>query len=327
MSAEPRPLTSYVVVRLAQSVLVVLGIVTLAFVMVHFAPGDPAMILAGEMASDEYLETVRRDFGLDKPLHEQFYIFMANLIQGRLGYSFLYRRPAMDVILARLPNTILLVVTELAWSSIVGIILGVKAAQRPFSKTDYCATIVAVLGYAVPVFWVGQILIITFSINLPLFPTQGMTSVREELTGLSSILDLLHHLFLPALALGLINLALIARLTRASTLEALSEDYILTARSKGLPESRVLYRHAFRNALLPVVTVIALNTGYMMGGAVLTETVFAWPGVGRLLYDSISIRDYSVIIGVFIVISVAVVMANLVADILYQYLDPRVRYR
>ena len=191
---------------------------------------------------------------------------------------------------------------------------------------DNATMTLSLLGYSLPVFWLAQILLLVFAVRLGWFPVQGIVSVREELTGLRYVVDIAHHLILPAVALGLLHLALITRLTRASMLEVLRQDYITTAWSKGLDQSTVLYRHALRNALLPVVTIIGLNLGAMLTGAVLTETVFGWPGLGRLMYDAISSRDYPVLMGNFVVISISVIAANLITDITYGLLDPRIRY-
>jgi peptide/nickel transport system permease protein len=217
--------------------------------------------------------------------------------------------------------------TALLFSSAIGILLGVIAARRPYSAGDYAATFVSLAGYSMPVFWLGQIMLIVFALHLAWFPTQGMYSLRAPSQGLGRILDVAHHLVLPALTYSFYHLALIYRLTRVKMQEVMALDFITTARAKGVAESRVVYRHALRNAILPVVTVIGLNFGFMLAGSVLTETVFAWPGMGRLLYEAIGARDYPVLMGLFTVLSVMVICANVLTDVVYALIDPRVVYR
>jgi peptide/nickel transport system permease protein len=327
MDVESSSLRSYLTRRILQAVPLVFGVIVLTFMIIHVAPGDPAYVLAGETASPEYIEMVRESLGLDKPLYEQLVIYIGSVMRGDLGYSYVFRQPVLNIILERVPATLLLMSTALVVCSAVGIALGVISSKSPYSIKDNITTAVSILGYSLPVFWLAQILLLIFAVRLDWFPVQGIRSLREELIGIPYVLDMAHHLVLPAFALGMFHLALVSRLTRASMLEVLRQDFITTAWSKGLDENTVFYRHALRNALLPVVTVIGLNLGVMLTGAVLTESVFAWPGLGRLMYDAISSRDYPVLMGNFIVVSISVIAWNLVTDVVYGFLDPRIRYR
>jgi len=223
------------------------------------------------------------------------------------------------------PATLLLMGVAILYATIFGALFGVISSRRQYSATDNFFTLVSLIGYSMPVFWLGQILLILFGLQFPILPAQGLESLRESYTGFARALDILHHLVLPAFTLGLGYLAVDVRFTRASMIEVMSQDYIRTARAKGLSERAVFYKHALRNALIPLVTITGLNFGFLLAGAVLTETVFAWPGLGRLMYDSIYSRDYPVLMGMFVVISLMVIVVNLITDIVYSVLDPRIR--
>lgn len=304
-----------------------LGIVVVLFMLIHLAPGDPIVALAGEYGDAAYYESMRVKFGLDRPISEQLLVYLTNVLRGDLGISYTYGQPVMRIILSRLPATLLLMVTALVVSSVVGIALGVLAAHRPHSLRDIGISSLCLMGHAVPVFWLAQMLIMLLALRLDLFPVQGMTTAREHYEGVRYGLDIFRHMVLPVVALTAQQLALTARLTRTSMLEVLDQDFILTAHAKGMPEWYVVRRHGLRNALLPVVTVIGGRMGFMFAGAVLTETVFAWPGIGRLLIAATLNRDFPILMGLFIVISVAVLVSNLVTDIAYAFLDPRIRYQ
>jgi len=327
MAVRPASLKTYVLRRCIQTIPLVLGVIAINFTLIHLAPGDPATIFAGPYeVSEEYLAMVRREFGLDKPLYEQLIAYVLSVLRGNLGYSFSYRSPVFSLIVERIPATLLLTVTATVISSLVGVILGTTSSKKPYSLTDNVTTVFALVGYSMPIFWLGQMLVLAFSLGLGVLPAAGMYSLRVELTGIDSVLDVMKHLILPASALSMLELALVTRLTRASMLEILGQDFITTARSKGLDENAIVYRHGLRNALLPVVTVIGMRFGFVFGGALLTETVFAWPGLGRLMYESIFARDYPVLMGMFIIVSTMVIVASLVTDIVYGLLDPRIRY-
>lgn len=308
-----------------EAIPLILVVLTLSFFLIHLAPGDPVHILVGEAYYEpEYIDRIKKEFGLDRPLLEQFIVYMSNAIRGNLGYSIYYRTSVLNIILERIPATLLLMFTALAFSALVGIVLGVASAQRPYSLLDSLCTSFAAMGYSIPTFWLAMLIILAFSYHLNLFPSHGMTSFTG---GLPKIIDVLYHLVLPALTLGIIRLALITRLTRASMLDVLKEDYITFARSKGVKERTVIYDHGLKNAILPIITVFGMYIGAMFGGAVLTETVFAWPGLGRLVYQSISARDYPVVMGIFIVVSIMVIITNLITDVIYALVDPRIRYK
>jgi peptide/nickel transport system permease protein len=324
---ESASVRSYIAWRILQAVPLVLGVIVVTFVIVHAAPGDPAYVLAGEGADPQYVEMLREQMGLNKPLIEQLLLYIAAVMSGNLGYSFVYRQPVLSVVMERVPATMLLMGAAIILSSTIGIVLGTTSARKPYSLKDNAATAMSLLGYSLPVFWLAQILLLVFAVQLGWFPVQGIVSVREEVVGLGRVFDILHHLILPMVALALLQLALVTRLTRASILEVLRQDFITTAWSKGLDETTVMYRHALRNALLPVVTVIGLNFSAMLTGSVLTETVFGWPGLGRLMYDAISSRDYPVLMGNFIITSITVILVNLATDIAYGFLDPRILYK
>jgi peptide/nickel transport system permease protein len=320
-------MTGYVLMRLAQLLPIVFVIVVVNFFLIRLAPGDPIAYIIGDAAiSPEYVAELRSKLGLDDSLLRQLLIYLGNVAQGDFGYSFVSRQPVIEVILARLPATLLLMITQYVLAIAAGIMLGVISARRQGSGLDTAVTMISVVGYAMPVFWLGQMLMLIFANKLGWFPAQGMLSLRYDLGPFATAVDIAHHLVLPAVTLAFFNLALIARLTRANMLQVLRLEYVIFARSKGLGERAVVYKHALRNAVLPVVTVIGMNIKTLITGAVLTETVFAWPGLGRLTYDAIYARDYPVLMAMFIFVGLLVVLANLITDIAYAYLDPRIRF-
>jgi len=317
---------TYAVRRLIQAIPLVFGVLVITFVLVHIAPGDPTYILAGDGGDEAYYAQIRAQYGLDRPLLEQLGRYILEVLRGDFGYSFHYQQPVVQVILSRVPATLLLMVPALLFSTILGIGLGVLGALRPRTPTDHGISVLTLTFFSMPVFWLGQLLIIVFAVGFKLFPVQGMVNVREGYTGLHYVGDVLHHLALPALTLGLVQLAQTARLTRTSLREVMQEDYVRTARAKGLRERRVVLGHALRNALLPVVTVLGGQIGVLITGAALTETIFAWPGLGRLLLDATLARDYPILMALFIFVTMTVIVANLLTDLVYLLLDPRVRY-
>lgn len=317
---------TYLLRRLLQSVPTVAGIVVITFLIIHLAPGDPIVALAGESGNEAYYRFMRAKFGLDRPLPEQFVTYAGNLLSGDLGRSFVHGRSVVSVIGERLPATLLLMGTALVLSSLAGVALGAVAARRPHGPVDSGLSVVALVGYATPVFWLAQLSLLTLAFGAGWFPLQGMTDARGGHTGPAAVLDVAHHLVLPALVLAASELALVVRLTRSGLLQEMGRDYVLSARAKGLSSRRVVVRHALPNALLPVVTVIGARVGFLFAGAVLVETVFAWPGLGRLLLTATQTRDFPVLMGLFLMVSLAVVVANLATDVLYARIDPRVRY-
>ncbi|WP_206050229.1 ABC transporter permease [Oceaniglobus ichthyenteri] len=319
---------SFLLRRLFYGLILMVGVVILNFMLIRLAPGDPAMVIAGEMggATDEILAQIRTDYGLDKPLMTQLWIYISGVAQGDLGQSFFFNQPVATLIAQRVLPTILLVITAQVLSIVIGVFLGVIAARKPNGILSGFVTVVATIGYAVPVFWTGIMLIVLFASIIPIFPVDGMQSMR--LRGASfwvQALDVAHHLVLPALTLALIYLAQYARLSRASMMDVLGSDYIRTARAKGAGERAILFKHALRNAALPILTVAGMQFGNLISGALLVETVFNWPGMGRLAFDSILRRDYPTIMGVLFFASAMVVVANIITDLSYRWADPRLK--
>lgn len=309
--------------RTLQALLATVAVLTIGFVLLNLAPGDPVTYILGDASDPVLAEQIRERLGLDAPLHVRYLTYVDGVLHGQLGRSYVYGRPVSDMIFSRVPATLLLFASQFLVSSVLGITLGALAAYRKGSWLDKGVIALSISWYSVPVFWSGQLLLILFALRLGWFPVFGMSSLT---TDLPPAIDVLWHLALPTLTLSLLFSALIARLTRAAMVEALEEDYITTARAKGVSEFAVV-KHAARNALLPVATVLALNLGQAMAGAVLTETVYSWPGLGRLMFDAIGSRDYPLVLGLFWFISFMVILANLIADLGYAVLDPRVRYR
>jgi peptide/nickel transport system permease protein len=317
----------YVLRRLLQAVPLLLGILVLTFALIHLAPGDPIYALAGQSGDAAYYATMRAKFGLDRPLGEQLLIYLANAARGDFGYSYTHSQPVFQVIGDRVPATLLLMVSALVLSTVIGVWLGMAAVRHHERAPDRAIVVGSLLGAALPAFWLGQVLVIVLAGGLGWFPVQGMTTARSTATGLDHLLDVLRHLVLPVATLTILQLALVTRVARAALLEGVAEDYVRTARAKGIPERRVLSRHALPNALLPVVTLVGAHFGTLLTGAVLTEIIFAWPGLGRLLYDATLARDYPLLMGIFLVAAVSVILANLLTDLAYGLLDPRVRLR
>lgn len=315
--------------RLAYAIALILAVLILNFLLIQMAPGDPVSVIAGEMggASQEVMDGIRARYGLDRPIPVQLAYYLGNALTGDLGMSYYYNRPVTELILSRLGPTLLLVVTALAFALFVGTRLGIMAARKPRGALSASVTVLSLVGYAAPVFWTGMMLVILFAARWPIFPVSGMTDITRAPGVLNTVLDVARHMVLPALTLGIVYLAQYSRLTRASMLEVLGSDYIRTARAKGVRERRVLVHHAFRNALLPVVTVAGMQFGAVLSGAVLVETVFNWPGLGTLAFQSILARDYPTILGILFFSTVIVICANLLTDLVTRQLDPRLKAR
>tara|TARA_B100000676_G_scaffold312409_1_gene386482 strand:+ start:5595 stop:6575 length:981 start_codon:yes stop_codon:yes gene_type:complete len=312
--------------RLLYALSLVLAVVVLNFLLIRMAPGDPALTIAGEMggATEEIIADIRREYGLDKSLPEQLFVYMKRMLSGDLGDSLFFNSPVLDLILERLGPTILLVVTALVLSVCIGTFLGVLASRKPDGIFSAVVTVCSLIGYSAPVFWTGIMLLIIFSAMIPLFPLSGMIDISRGASGFGYVLDVLHHLILPAFTLAIIFLAQYSRISRASMLDVMGADYIRTARAKGLSSRSVIYKHALRNAILPVVTLAGLQFGGMLSGAVLVETVFNWPGLGQLAFESILRRDHPTILGILFFASFLVVIANLLTDLTYRVIDPRI---
>jgi len=320
-------LPQYVAGRLLQSVALIVLVITLGFFVMRLAPGDPVLYLYGaQNVSAETLDNIRRQWGLDGSAGQQYVAYVRNLLRGDLGYSHINRQPVAAMLRRIIPNTLLLMVPGLILATTLGVLLGIAASRRLNTWSDYAIGALSMVGYSTPPFWLGIIFIVVFASGLRWLPTQGMSTIGANLQGLPRILDVAAHMALPLGVLVWWYMAAFARLTRASMLEESRKPYLTTARMKGLSETRVIYRHAFRNAARPVLTVLGLHLGTMFAGTVMTEVVFAWPGMGRLTFNAIIQHDYPVVLGVFIVVGVAVVLANLTVDLLYVLLDPRIRY-
>ncbi len=316
--------------RLALAFGLVLAVLAVNFTLIHAAPGDPALVIAGEMggADEAAMASIRKTYGLDKPLLEQFTTYIGKSVQGDLGQSYTYNRPVADLILDRLGPTVLLVLTALLSAIVLGTLLGVLVSRKPDSIGSGAVTVLSLVGYSMPVFWTGILLVILFGKVWPVMPIAGMRDVRAMGGDTwSTALDVAHHLVLPALTLGIVYLAQYSRLARASMLEVLGSDYIRTARAKGLSDRMVTFKHALRNALMPIVTIAGLQFGNLISGAVLVETVFSWPGLGTLALDAILGRDYPTLLGVLTFSAILVIVANLLTDLSYRWIDPRLRGR
>ena len=323
-------LARYFVKRILFSIPLIFIIITINFILVHIAPGDPLSYIVGtEYVSPEYLQKLRSEYGLDRPLWERYFIYISKVLQLDLGISYRFREPVINIILERLPATLLLMLVSIGWSSAVGILIGVRAAKGYGRASDKLASTLASISVSIPTFWLGIILIIVFGVMLRLTPTQGMLSPNfmgaRQLTS-EMMIDILWHLILPTLTLGTVYLGTYIRSVRSLLVDELGKEYILFAHAKGLGSSYILWRYAFRAVSPSIIALLGLNLGTMLAGATLTETVFAWPGMGRLIYESAIARDYPVILGIFIFIAISVVLTNLIVDMINAVLDPRVRY-
>lgn len=317
---------AYIFRRLLHAVPVVVGIALLNFLLVHLAPGNPADVLAGEAgsATPEYMAMLREQFGLDQPLYLRLLEYMGNLFTLDLGFSWRHNMPVFDLILDRLGPTLLLMFSALFLSVGVGILLGLLAATQVGRWRDSLITILGIVSYATPLFWVGLMFILLFSLKLDWLPATGMENVIMFYEGWDRVKDIALHLILPAITLSLFYLALYTRLMRASILEQFGADYVVTARAKGVSENGIMFKHVLRNALLPVVTMAGFQVGAMLGGSVVVEAVFGWPGLGQLAFQTLFARDYNLLLGIFFLSSVLVVLINLAVDLIYTVLDPRI---
>jgi peptide/nickel transport system permease protein len=319
---------------------VLLGVSIVVFVMVRAIPGDPAQILLGQAATPDQVADVRQRLGLDEPLVVQYLVFIKGALTGDLGDSLVVGQPVTSVLLERFPATLELTLAALFFAIAIGVPVGVIAAVRQYSLLDKITSVLALTGVSMPVFWLALVLVVVFTVRIDLLPFPGRVGGDISFTSYTGIYlldtlitlnfpafwDVLRHLILPAIALGTIPMAVITRMTRSSMLEVMNEDYVRTARAKGVVPGRVVFRHALRNAMLPTITVIGLQFGLLMGGAILTETIFGWPGVGQIAIESVNRRDYAMIQGVVLYGATFFVLVNLLVDVLYAVLDPRVRY-
>jgi len=312
--------------RLVKAALVLGVVMVVNFFLIHAAPGDPATVMAGEAGAADplFVEQLRHQFGLDQSLGHQLWSYVSHILRGDLGYSYRQQRPVWDLIAARLPATVALTVTAFVLAVAGGIFLGTLAAINVGRAGDTALTVLALLSYATPIYWIGLMLVLLFSVNLNWLPAFGYESIGAGLSGFARFADICAHMTLPVATLGLFYMAVYTRLTRASILEVGTLDFVKTARAKGQKEWKIVCRHILRNAILPVITMAGIQAGQLVGGSILVETVFAWPGIGRLTFDAVLQRDYQVLLGVFFVSSVLVIAFNILTDIVYSIVDPRV---
>jgi ABC-type dipeptide/oligopeptide/nickel transport system permease component len=330
----------YIIKRLLQIIPVVLGVTLIAFALIHLAPGDPVRTMLGQHATQQEIDEISAKYGLNRPLYEQYFIWLGDVLKGDLGRSILTHEQVTTEIASRFPNTIELAIAAMIFAIFVGVVAGIISATKQYSVADYSVMGIALFGISMPVFWLGIMLMMIFGVYLGWLPIGGRIDLLipfQSITGFmiidsiitlngAALISVIRHLILPAIALGTIPMAIIARTTRSSMLEVLRQDFIRTERAKGLSERKVIYKHAIRNALVPVVTVIGLNFGLLLSGAILTETVFSWPGVGRLVVDAVYARDYPLVIGCILIFALVFVIVNLITDLLYTYIDPRIHY-
>ncbi|MCY7798819.1 MULTISPECIES: ABC transporter permease [Bacillus] len=316
-------MVTYIIRRTLMSIPILFGITILSFAIMKAAPGDPVSLMVDPSIKQADREKFIEKYGLNEPEHIQYLKWLGNMVKGDFGTSIVRKgTPVIDLILARLPNTLLLMLVSTILALLISIPLGVLSARRPYSKLDYGITFTSFIGLAVPNFWFGLILIMVLSVNLGWFPTGGVMTLNSGF----SLWDRIHHLILPAFVLATADMAGLTRYTRSSMLDVLRQDFIRTARAKGFKENRVVYKHGLRNGLLPVVTIFGLMIPSFIGGAVVTEQIFSWPGLGKLFIDSAFQRDYPVIMAMTVISAVLVVIGNLIADILYAIIDPRIEY-
>lgn len=334
-------MVSYTIRRLLMSIPVLIGMSLLVFSIVHLIPGDPAKTILGQKASPQVLQEMREELGLNDPLYIQYEDYMVGLVKGDLGESIRTHVPISEEVKPYLAATIELTFFAMAFAIIVGVNAGILAAWKQNSWFDYIAMLIALLGVSMPVFWLGLMEQWVFAQQLHWLPSIGRNSILDPVKPITNFFvidtlisgnfegfkEVIKHLLLPSIALGTIPMAIIARMTRSSMLEVMRSDYVRTAKAKGVKQFFLVYKHSLKNAMIPVLTVVGLQTGLLLGGAVLTETIFAWPGIGKYLYDAISNRDYPVIQSGILIIALIFFLVNLVVDLLYSYIDPRIRYR
>jgi peptide/nickel transport system permease protein len=317
----------HLVRQLANAVGLLFAVLVLNFCLIHLAPGDPAVVIAGEMggASADVLAALRAKYGLDHSLAQQLVTYVAKVLTGDFGYSYYFNQPVLPLIAQRIPATLYLVLSALLLSITIGTLLGTLSARRPNGLFSQGVTVLSLAGYAAPVFWSGLMLLLLFGSVWPVLPVSGMSDVARPKAGLAHAIDVARHLVLPSVTLALVFIAQYSRLARVNMIDALDADYVRTARAKGLPEYIVIGKHALRNTLIPIVTVAGLQFGQLFAGAVLVETVFSWPGMGRLVFESILRRDYPTLLAVLFFSAMLVMTANILTDLVYRLVDPRIR--
>jgi peptide/nickel transport system permease protein len=315
-------MAGYIVRRLLALIPVLIGITFLVFLILHLAPGDPALIILGPKATETSLTQMRHELGLDQPFLVQYFRWIGRVMQGDWGRSIQMKREVLPLVLQRFKASAFLTLMATFIAVVFGVVVGITSATRQYSLWDRTSMVGVLVGFSIPVFWLGILLQILFAVTLGILPVSGMQSAGE-----TGFLDLLKHSILPSITLATGATVIIARMTRSSMLEVLSQDYIRTARAKGVIENVVVYRHALRNALISVITVVGLQVGYLLGGDILVEIVFSWPGIGLLMMNGISARDFPIVQGAVLLVATSYVMVNLVVDVLYAFVDPRIHYK
>lgn len=319
-------MTRYLIRRLSQSLLILFCVTIIVFVFINLAPGDPYTQRLDPSVSAEVREEMLQKMGYYDPIHVKYVRWIEGVLKGDFGYSIKYKKPVMTVIGERLPNTLVLGACALLLSTLIAIPAGIISATKRNSVFDYIGTIVSFIGISIPAFFFGLLLIKGFAFDMKIFPISGMSTVGAKLTGFAKFQDIAMHMVLPTIVLALLQTATLMRYTRSGMLEVFDQDYIRTARAKGLPETSVVGKHAFKNALIPVITILSIQIPTLFSGAVLTETIFVWPGIGRLSYTAILDRDYPLIMALLLLTTVIILLCNLIADLLYALIDPRIRY-
>lgn len=317
----------YVSRRLMIAVFVVMLSVAINFFIIRLAPGNPVKLLAGtDNPNPDMIAALEAKYGFDKPLWEQFLMFIQNLLKGDLGFSYVSNQPVTEIISERVVPTLMITITALLCSVTIGISLGIICGKKPGSIIDRIISSFSYLFDATPSFWLGMIMILIFASTLKIFPTSGMVNLRNNAKGFAYFTDVLHHMFLPLLTLVLIQFPYYFRITRSSIIQTLNEDFITTLRATGMSENKIFNKYVLRNAIIPTVTVVGMSIAFLLSGSAMIETIFAWPGMGRLLLSSISSRDYQVLTGIYLIISISVAVVMIIVDIIYSLIDPRIKY-
>lgn len=320
-------MTKYIFKRILIAIGVLFGVSVIIFSLVHMQPGNPYTSMIDPTVPPEVIKEMLTKIGYYDPIHIKYIKWISRALRGDLGYSIQYGQPVLQVINSRIWNTVLLSSFALIISTILGIIIGIISAIKKNTLFDYVTTVFSFIGISIPAFFFGLLLIKIFAFDFPIFPVSGMKTLGEDYTGIKNALDVLKHMILPGLVLALLQSAAFVRYTRSSMLEILDKDYIRTAKAKGLTKKKSILKHGVKNALIPLVTIICMQIPFIFSGALLTETIFVWPGIGRLNYDAVLNRDYPLIMGILMILSIIILLSNLLADILYAAIDPRIKYK
>lgn len=319
-------MSKYLMKRLIQTIPIFIGISIIVFILVNSQPGDPYSSMIDPNVTPEIKEAMLRKIGYYDPMPVKYMKWAGRAIQGDLGYSLSYKEPVINVIKSRLPNTFILAIVSLAFSTLIAIPIGMISSVKRYSLFDYVTTVLAFVGLSIPAFFFGMLLIKFFAVDLKLAPISGMVTIGKKYIGINHVMDVINHMILPAIVLALINTASLMRYTRSSMIEIIKQDYIRTARAKGVSAFSITCKHALKNALIPIITILSFQLPSLFSGALLTETIFVWPGIGRLNYEAVLNRDYPLIMGIVMIFAIVTLVSNMLADIMYAIVDPRVKY-